>query len=279
MFLKKDVLMSFSYRPRCSARRGFAPGKGGAFTLIELLVVIAIIALLAAILFPAFARAREKARETTCVSNLRQVGLAARMYVQDYDETFPIFHAYNFKAPGTPGPGEPGHKGVEDELLAYTKNKEIFRCPDDSGGPAQSEQVPGTDTYHAAYGSSYRFMASCFTLVEGPDGSYQGNAPLDVSGPPYGYTPRVVADADFAYPSETRLMRDEMLPWFAPDRDPNGASYGYAPSYYRQWHPNGGGLVYADGHAKFTVSEGAFQRTRATPEGKNFLEGCWYGCE
>lgn len=61
----------------------------GAFTLIELLVVIAIIAILAAILFPVFAQAREKARQTSCTSNLKQVGLALQMYLNDYDETFP----------------------------------------------------------------------------------------------------------------------------------------------------------------------------------------------
>src|SRR5262249_4483117 len=59
------------------------------FTLIELLVVIAIIAILAAILFPVFAQAREKARQATCLSNCKQIGLASNMYVQDYDETFP----------------------------------------------------------------------------------------------------------------------------------------------------------------------------------------------
>src|SRR5438045_8254156 len=60
-----------------------------AFTLIELLVVIAIIAILAAILFPVFARAREKARQASCQSNLKQIGIAFKMYVQDYDETWP----------------------------------------------------------------------------------------------------------------------------------------------------------------------------------------------
>src|SRR5579871_6629432 len=65
--------------------------RNHAFTLIELLVVIAIIAILAAILFPVFAQAREKARAITCVSNEKQIGLAFMLYVQDYDETFPMF--------------------------------------------------------------------------------------------------------------------------------------------------------------------------------------------
>ena len=71
---------------KCDA---FAGGKGAAFTLVELLTVIAIIAVLAAILFPVFASARAKARQTACLSNLKQVGLAVQMYAQDYDGIFP----------------------------------------------------------------------------------------------------------------------------------------------------------------------------------------------
>jgi prepilin-type N-terminal cleavage/methylation domain-containing protein/prepilin-type processing-associated H-X9-DG protein len=244
-----------------------------AFTLIELLVVIAIIAILAAILFPVFDNAREKARETACINNLKQIGLAVRMYVQDYDETFPIFHAYNF----TPAPGQPGHKGVEDELEPYTKSKDLFRCPDDSGSPFQKGETPNAETYRDAYGSSYRFSASCFTIVFGADGSYQNNAPMTAAS---GYAERTVADADYAFPAETRIMRDEMLSFFSPKNDPGGSKYGYSGGYYGAWHPNGGGLVFADGHAKFYASEGAFQKTRATPEGKNFIDdGCWWSCE
>jgi prepilin-type N-terminal cleavage/methylation domain-containing protein len=68
---------------------GRQPMKNRAFTLVELLVVIAIISILAAILFPVFAQAREKARQTTCASNMCQMGMATRLYVQDYDEQFP----------------------------------------------------------------------------------------------------------------------------------------------------------------------------------------------
>src|SRR5437667_8622065 len=120
--------------------------RRSAFTLIELLVVIAIIAIIAAILFPVFAQAREKARETTCISNSRQIGLQVRMYVQDFDETMPIFYAYNTQPPS----GQPGHKGIEELILPYGKSKDLFRCPDDAGGPGVDSPdwgCPGMPTY------------------------------------------------------------------------------------------------------------------------------------
>src|SRR5207249_3020322 len=75
--------------PMRTRNLAFSPGRR-AFTLIELLVVIAIIAILAAILFPVFAQAREKARQTVCLSNMKQVGIGLQMYAQDYDETLPM---------------------------------------------------------------------------------------------------------------------------------------------------------------------------------------------
>ncbi len=93
-----------------------------AFTLIELLVVIAIIAILAAILFPVFAQAREKARQIACMSNLRQIGAAALMYAQDYDEQFM----------GTEMGGDPEYFWGE-MLQPYMKNRQILDCPSSSG--------------------------------------------------------------------------------------------------------------------------------------------------
>ena len=108
------------------------------FTLIELLVVIAIIAILAAILFPVFARAREKARQASCQSNHRQVGLAQLMYAQDYDER--SLGAYLGGSAAT-------YWTVM--MTPYVKNTQIFVCPSDSStnGYGHSHNVFGWDTW------------------------------------------------------------------------------------------------------------------------------------
>src|SRR5438270_7299810 len=89
----RDILWRSAPRKGCSSMyRRRAPNRG--FTLIELLVVIAIIAILAAILFPVFAQARDKARMTTCLSNLKQIGTGLMMYAEDYDEILPGSKVY-----------------------------------------------------------------------------------------------------------------------------------------------------------------------------------------
>lgn len=105
-----------------------------AFTLIELLVVIAIIAILAAILFPVFAQAREKARQTSCLSNMKQVGLGLLMYVQDYDENYPRADYWDSRPPLNPAASgtfaaRVNHYKWPAWVLPYTKNVNIFRCP------------------------------------------------------------------------------------------------------------------------------------------------------
>src|SRR5437879_751496 len=104
--------------------------KERAFTLIELLVVIAIIALIAAILFPVFAQARDKARAASCLPNLKQMGTAWTMYVQDYDEMFPRSYPLNVWDDCATMKDRSHFGGwVGNLLVPYTKNVTIFQCP------------------------------------------------------------------------------------------------------------------------------------------------------
>lgn len=93
------------------------------FTLIELLVVIGIIAILSAILFPVFAKAREKGRQISCLSNLKQIGMALNMYAQDWDGFLPSHFQWVWDSAET--------KRFTDTLMPYIKNREIFFCPSD----------------------------------------------------------------------------------------------------------------------------------------------------
>lgn len=170
-----------------------------AFTLIELLVVIAIIAILAAILFPVFARAREQARKTTCVSNLKQIGLGLLMYAQDYDETFPWLmqdgrnndDATGLSRQMVSGPPQwsvdlNNKRGLfmEYATYPYTKNYQLFVCPTLQGDPvrigADNMVLNEFGSYAYAYGgvgavpSPRMTPLELFLRVVGP-----------ILGPPY----------------------------------------------------------------------------------------------
>ena len=116
-----------------------------AFTLIELLVVIAIIAILAAILFPVFAQARDKARSASCLSNEKQIGLGLMMYVQDYDETFPTAYRYKNNTETTNGGSAGGYVHYTAMVQPYVKNTQIWVCPSDPNKGIRPDNAPCAD--------------------------------------------------------------------------------------------------------------------------------------
>lgn len=205
----------------------------GAFTLIELLVVIAIIAILAAILFPVFAQAREKARGISCLSNCKQSATAFYMYVQDYDETCLKMGA-----------------GVDwwSLIYPYTKNLQLYYCPDRHEGGGQTS-LGLKLTYYSGYGYNW-----------GPIG-WRGGGLLGPQQPDAlgnSYIPGVSL-AGITYPSQTFAFGDT----YDTPRQTNGIGFSlctFNGSTNSSLRHSGGQWNYAfcDGHAKSVKMKGGF---------------------
>ena len=208
--------------------------KSNGFTLIELLVVIAIIAILAAILFPVFAQAREKARQTSCLSNMKQLGTGLQLYVDDYDECFPNGTWEEYANMNTTDANNGVYKSFVYEMYPYVKSNGIFCCP----------SAPGKANIVKDAGYGY------------PGSSYAANGVL--------CTKDAVSMAQVARPSEIYMFCElntgvtnqaHYKPWRC--GGPDGSwNYVWAVGFLPTWDggfPHNGGMNYtfADGHAKY----------------------------
>lgn len=200
------------------------------FTLVELLVVVAIIALLAGVALPVFTRSRSRADRTTCISNIRQIGVACSAYVDDWEGAFPAaWNEWNTPRFAASGPYPEGTPGIVETLTAYGARADLWRCPSDTGlnlhfsdywmtGPNRPFWKDGGTSYF------YRDMGSLSLAPAYPD---PRNAALA--------TRRATI---VAKPDKVVLMMD-VLPWHAP---PQGSQ--------DYWTWNGQTVaLYCDGHA------------------------------
>jgi prepilin-type N-terminal cleavage/methylation domain-containing protein/prepilin-type processing-associated H-X9-DG protein len=207
------------------------PRRDG-FTLIELLVVIAIIAILAAILFPVFAQAREKARQTTCLSHHKQLGTALMMYTQDYDEIFPPERMGGTK--NWP-PDAVGTTTWRFALQPYVKNEKIWVCP--SITPRNWFKTPYLTEVPGDILATYAYAGHPF-ICEYAKGS------------------RGVPMASFEKPANSLVICESRATWYA-DIGPWSLpdDWGDGGNAFPFWHNRGGNFIFVDGHAKWLRPE------------------------
>jgi prepilin-type N-terminal cleavage/methylation domain-containing protein/prepilin-type processing-associated H-X9-DG protein len=227
------------------------------FTLIELLVVIAIVAILAGILFPVFSKAREKARQVSCINNLRQLGIAVMMYAEAYDETLPL-DASNCRD-GLPSQvcsrWNPEWR-IEAKIRPYTKNEGVFACSSSANPPVvwdASKQACGWN--RRGYPE---FMCYSGNTTGGKPLSYGWNqAVFQICVPRGGCGAPGVALAEIARTSNKIMAGDSRHQYvdpttvaFAnyPDSSPAGAEN--APDYWTDLPPAGGPAIHVDGHTR-----------------------------
>jgi prepilin-type N-terminal cleavage/methylation domain-containing protein/prepilin-type processing-associated H-X9-DG protein len=201
------------------------------FTLTELLVVIAIIAILASILFPVFAHAREKARQTSCASNLKQLSLAFICYADDYDETMPpSFNAANYWF---------------EVLQPYVRNTQIFACPSAGGRLPDTQCYTATDPTIAA-GRSYATTYPALNKAGAISYTYGSFDDAAGANPMAGGILTVSGQALSAYGDTTRvlLIGDGLCRWFHSN---------WIDQYLAGPQPHNGGynIGYVDGHVKW----------------------------
>lgn len=214
------------------------------FTLIELLVVIAIIAILAAILFPVFAKAREKARQSSCLSNVRQLATATMAYLQDYD---------GYWLPGPPNRADSvgwspwlADNAPQAKIYPYIKNLQIFACP------SRQTLVPYGSAAAPMIGSlAYPTYCWGHSIEYGPNRISGLGLPAEKVETTLASPTDVPAWADSTYPGSIGPQRCVAYPRLS---YPNSCNYlTYIPTSGKDWtaHNGGSNICFFDGHAKW----------------------------